>query len=765
MPKTTDIDKIDKNAAKNIADLLALQTGINKDIENDMYGTTSQNIDLDDTKNKIATITSEFKQSIGGNFFDSLKNMKSDFSDRDKKKIEEIKTAITNNKNVSMFQNLINSNYSLTNKYEDLMLVTSIIPQLKQAKTAIVNSILSPDDFTKQIALNMMINEESLSTKNNALYKTINNNILKKYKFTELMKYITDRTVTFGSYSVAVLPYSKLFKEMIDRKNSRSSHQQTRLFSESYECNLHENTMIKNNITDVGKLEAKVNKLLGNITITNEASNLFDEEVLLQEYSKQKDGTKQSIFDLSKFNKDKVKQNIQSNNKEQPLSFNTASDGLYNGDGKNTDDVKITGCKIKKLDPRRLLSLKIDEDTCLGHYYFENTETMNAIQNSGMFSFKDNILNTNAQTTVDVIYKSIGDMLWQKLDHKFVENHPDIKEKLYDILQYSDVNADSKLKITFLEADEVVEFKINNGESAFESALFFSRLYLMVLLSTITARVIRANDVRAYYVDVDAEGGVNSMLYNAIDTLQRQNQSILGMNHVSKIISAYSVFEDLFIPKTKDDRKPIDFDIISGQQIDMNSDLLELLEQICVNSSGVPLLLLQNSNDVDFARTFTMMNMTFMKTTLDRQTDINPSVTELIKKILLTELTSDDDIAIINNLECYLQSPMNLLLTNILEQINNAKDVAQSMIDVIGGQDGANTFGQAALDALMLEICKKYAPNVPFAEFKEMLDTLAVKIKKDNVVSGKDDVSGGSDTILDDGSSTGDDDFTSDTGF
>ena len=41
-----------------------------------------------------------------------------------------------------------------------------------------------------------------------------------------------------------------------------------------------------------------------------------------------------------------------------------------------------------------------------------------------------------------------------------------------------------------------------------------------------------------------------------------------------------------------------------------------------------------NLNDVDFARTYTMLNISFMKNILDRQMDINPSITELIIKIL-----------------------------------------------------------------------------------------------------------------------------------
>lgn len=714
----------DPNTLHQIGDLLKLQNDLNTDIENDIYGTTSTGDDSATiTKKKIANLMTDYKTSLNGNFFSSIRNSYKDFSKTEQQKLESIKSAIENNRNISMFQSILNNTDSLCSKYEDLQLVSSIMPSLKQAKRAIVNSILSPDDFTKQIALNFQVDQQDLSIVDPNLYKKINE-ILKSNKITKVIKKAVESSVTFGKYYIAVLPYSELYGELLRRKKQGNGSMNNTLvrglYSETTDfVSLLSEASVLGEVKDKNVFINNVKTLMENVTITNEASRLFDDEIILEKAS----GTKStSIFDIEKLQKDASKLRNKKNIKNAPAY----ADGMI-----STDEIKdpnVQGCKIKYLDPRRLIDLSPDEDTHLGYYYIETNEAKNRIRQNGLLNFNGSLTNKNTQASVDKIYKNIGDLLWKKLDHKFIENHPEIKEQMYEVLKYADVNEDSKLNIIFIQPENVVEYKINNGESVFEPSLLFSRLYLMLLLSTITAKAVRSNDVRAYSVDVDSSGGVNSMVYNAMNTLQQSNRSVLSSNNVSKLISNFSVFEDIFIPKV-DDRKTMDFDIISGQQIDTNTDLMEMLEQICVNSSGVPLQLIQNSNEVDFARTYTMLNIKFMREILDHQIDLNPSIRDTVIKVLKTEVSGDDELATIDKLDCYLQSPMNLLLTNALEQMNNARDISQTITDLVAGNNGSETYGDLVMDQFMFEVCKRYCPNVPLQEFKQLIEELKLKNK------------------------------------
>ena len=703
MPK----EKIDNNV-KQIADLIKLQKDMASDINSSIYGVTRHD-DITKTTDKISSLVSAYSKDMNGSFFDSIKKIEGSFNDNEKRKLEAAKKAIQGNREVSAFQTMINNMDSRTSKYEDLILVTSIMPQLKAAKKAIVNSILSPDDYNKQLALNLNINNKPLESVNNTLYKIINAK-LEDYEFTKHCKHIVDKTVTLGTYYVGVIPYDKLFKELIDKKerngkygkkNDKKVSENMELILEDVEIERFSECFTESNEEIVAGLKS----IYENTVISESAVSLFNEKVLTEDIKKRTDNKviQKILKDIDNFNSDRV------------ADTTTVSDGFLS---KNADKNKpeISGCKIKRLDPRRLLPLDID-DTNLGYYYIENTNSKKLLKNPNIFTAKTNMNNPSGQHAMDLLYKSIGDLLWRKLDAKFIENNNEIKERLYDVLKYADVNTDSQIEITYLESDEVIKFEIDDGESAFEQTLFFSRMYLMVLLSTITAKVARSNDVRAYYVEVDPEGGINSMVYNAINTLQKGNRSVLSMNHVSKLLSSFSLFEDVFIPKTPAGSKPIDFDIISGQSVDMNTDLLELLEQICVDAVGAPSSLIRSGMTEEFAKAYTILNINFMKNILDKQVDLNPSITKFAKAILRTELTDPHDLNDLSSCTASLQSPMNLLLTNLLEQVGNAKDVAQAISDIVVG---TNEEDNVAIEQFMKEIVKKYAPNIPITEFEEL---------------------------------------------
>lgn len=702
----------------NLIDLLSLQKDLNKDIRTDIYGVDSHNIDTSGTQEKISNLVSDIKNNMGGDFFDAINNLHSEFNANEKATISKFKQKLENDQNIGMFQSYLRSNDSKINKYEDLKLITSIMPQLRQAKTAIINSILSPDDFTKQLALNLDYNGKPLVEVDNLRYTNIQK-ILKKHKFTKLMKSVTDSTITLGTYYVAVLPYKKLYADLLNNKFKYNNINNSVANKNVKKRKLTNEKLLKESVMSIEELTEQINNIYENADVSEDSSNLLSENVILAELKK---------ADISIDNKKVCSDEILKNIKDSNSKFSN-----QNNDGFIVDknDLKISGCKIKKLDPRRVIELSIDEDNCMGYLYIENAESARSIRDFKKFNFNSNLTTNERENSIDTIYQEIGNILMNKLDKKFIEDHADIKERLYDVLKFADVNKDSRIKVSYLSTDEVVKFEINEGESVFEPALFFSRLYMMVLLSTITAKVVRSNDIRAYYVDVDADGGMNNMIYNAIDTLQSTNHSILSANHISKIISSFTAFDDLIIPRAGGEKNTIDFDIISGQNVDMNTDILELLEQICVNSTGVPLQLLQSSNDVDFARTYTMLNINFMKNTLDLQMDINPSITELIVKILSAEMMDDEgSSSLLGNLECYLQSPMNLLLTNILDQINNAKDVAQGLNDLVIGTNGENAQNSDLIDQFMLAICKKYAPNIPFNEFEALRDDILQKLNE-----------------------------------
>lgn len=686
---------------------------------------------------KISSLTKEMEYNCNNDIIGSLRDIMNKSNVQDRVKFQKIKDIIEDTRNANIVNTLFNDMKSHVSKLDDLITITSIMPQLKEARRGIVNNILSPDDVTKKISLALTIDGEDINGSDK--YKALNTSIkeiLKEVKFEKLLRQGVDKTVTVGKYYFAVLPYSHLYAEII--KNKNKLNESSEIILNENDFTIYDEEAFKNILDPEYKLSnvksSMVNFVNNNVSFSESSTSLFNDKILLHEIETLQEKKKTDTKNDKSFEKQYPFKD--SNSRENKNS--TQNDGFIDtNDDKNTPNIK--GCKIKSLDPRRLIPLKID-DTCLGYYYIETQESIKAIQHSVKFKFKD-ITKQNMEDGIDMVYKSLGDLISRKIDKKFIEDNAELKDRLYDIVKYSEDSA-MTYKITYLKPELVHEFEIDDGESPFEQALFFSKLYMLLLMTSITAKVTRSNDVRAYYVDVDAEGPTNAMLNNAINTLKRQNRSIIYYNNIQQIMSSSTVFDDIFLGKTSEGKNPIDYDIIQGQDVDIPTDVLEMLEKIAVDSTGLPLQLIQSGNEADFAKTYSMLNIKFLKRIVDFQSFLNPSITSFIIAICSCYINEDaEDFTKLQQLEASLQAPIEIQITNLSQQIENAKTLAQSLAEIMLG---SNNEDQLLYDRLVFELVKKYVSNADWTQLENIKKDIMNKIMIDkldtNSEEGYDDI-------------------------
>ena len=693
-------NKINNSNVTDYANIVNLQNKSVENINKDVYGTIEYD-SVKDVTDEVSKLVSLYNNDGSSNVIAKLNKISRDFSSQEKSKLNQIRDTLENSRELAGMRNLFSSMNSKISKYEDLLLVTKLMPRLHKAKKSMVTSILSPDDLTKQLSMNITINDKPLSEYDNTLYTKIQNT-LKKYKYVKEIKHIVDRSITFGNYYVAVLPYNKLYNDLIKNKEKIGKTINGRKLTENSKLKLYEASVstIKDTFENDKGVINNIKNSISNTIINESAIGLFDESVLTDEIKKKSE--------------------------ELYTKGNKQSDGLLQKKEYKETNFGMDGCKIKRLDPRRLVKIAID-DTVFGYWYIETKELTNAVKNPGIFKFKSNLNSELKEDGVDTVYRSLSELLYKKLDANFVRKNIDIKDSLYDVLKYADA-ANRQLNVTFLEPEYVQEFEVDEGHSVFDQSLFYAKMWLMLFLSNLSAKVARSNDVRAYYVATDAQGRVDSMVMNAINTLKKNNRSFYSMTNLGKMISAFNKFDDLVIPKDSDDKHPIDFDIVQGQSVEMDLDILEMIEKIAVDVSGTPLTLIESSANEEFAKAYAVMNLDYMRNVLDRQIDLNPSNEEFVKKILkydMNDSANDEEKNTIDALSISFQSPMTLLLTNTVDQVNNAKDLAQAMSDLVLGQNAE----QENIDDFMLEVCKMYAPNVPWNKFQEIKDRIILENK------------------------------------
>ena len=661
------LDKLNSNTASN---------------ENMVYGRAG-----DKYESSVDTALNTLKKlSDSGNTvtLNNLQKAISDgSSDEEAKKIKDHISAITNNNEKELLNNMIKGMSGTIQKMEDLALITTCMPQLRDVRRIYVSDILSPDDVTKKISLNIEYSGKDLAATHPELDKRIEM-ILKRSKFDKNLKRVVDTAVTTGLGFLSIMSYQDLFTDIIEKKNKDGKRDIKLTECVSADILLDEsiiNPVFESNTPGVPahiQIAESIASVVNDVTVCEGTSSIYDEEILLAEISTKADG-KDNISSIY----DHIKKSANKEMKTDDKSKATVDGVMETGaSSKKVTAPNISGDKVRLLDPKKVLTLKVD-DTILGYYHVDVRKkkgVSNALNNNMLSGVG---MSDGGEDAISHIYTQLGNAIIKKLDNKFIEKNEHFKDALYDILKHTN-DGKTEYVITFLEPSELIPFELENGESPFINSILYGKLWMFTMIQHIMARVSRGNDIRAYYVNTSPEGGVAPQVMSAVNQLTRKNSSLLHYNSIPKLLNQATIFTDLLIPVNGSGESPIKYDIIDAQRIETPTELLEMLEKIAVDSSGHPLQLLQSGNEADFAKTYNMLNTKYLKNILSYQYDLQPGLCEAVKAIVRNNMAEDDpDMAIVDNLDISFRSPINLVLQNAIEQINNASEIANSVVENI----------------------------------------------------------------------------------
>lgn len=739
---------------KNVEGLIKAQINATNDLETSVYGSTNA-VEQDSSKTKtlvndtISSLIQQDAESSNSDIVGTLEKYYNSQGDKSKEAFRQIKESLTNMDSANDIYKYYSEINATISKHEDLNIIVNLIPQLGDAVNTIVDTILSPDDFTKPVVLNLTSAGEAL--KDDDKFNKETREILKDYKYNKELKEIVRRTVIQGKHYVSAIPYSRAFQNILEDKNVKLEKMKMRSLTESFKPEKEGDTVISLlESTLVEELNESYGKVKGD-AISNSIIETADSVIFTEGIDSIID--KESLSEALKDTNTRVKgKNIKNIQDKLNVNGKVSTDGfaaIGASNTKETDTSALKGCILKQLDIRKLIPLEI-EDICLGYYYIDSDDSQQALRKSfnpqqWAQQIKKKANENNIANTVEKAYDNLARLILQRMDKKFLEKNAHVKEEVYGILRYHQVlHNRNAVKVTYLRPDEVHKFEISDGKSVLENVLFFAKLYLGLFLANIMMRISRSNDIRAYYVSTGLTADVSSAINHAINEVKKDSRSLMHMNHVPRMIGTVTKFTDMFIPMDKDGKKPVEFDIIQGQDIQVKDELLEMLEEIIVSGTGVPSVLLNASNDVDFAKTLTTLNSKYLRRTMGWQLDLNEPNTGLIKAILRCEM--DDKDSEIESLNATFQPPTNLILQNALDEINNARDLANTISSAIVGDNAQGDDNQRILDIVNLEVMKMYTPSVPWADFEDIYKKAKLQLKEEKQEAKITTEEGGDDT-------------------
>lgn len=686
-----------------------------QDIYSTVYSTPRKNMDVVD--NKIQDIENTVRQIIQRNPSVEVSNITSMFSRL------QLRKALNDKKGTDQLLNVFNDDRITNGLLQDYMqnkwivdldneidLVCRYLPKLEQALGILKYATLTSDNYSKDFinVQTMDYNKDEMSIFNSKFEA-----LKKKYDLVDKISSYYDDMSRYGEKWVYYVPYSKEVKRLLQRKaqNTRNTWDfsaLTNVASGYYESSLLESTSIKEAF-DIAPALAQNNNCF---KVFFDKSGILDSAI--HEHSDLvKCLTESGVYNtsiheqfLNEAQSDKstmMTHTIDPDGLELPKGFedDSSMDGLIVR-GNNIDkdiNIKVPGCVIQELERANVLPLYA-ENVFLGAYYLEfKTEenvpyTSKIASRTNMAGTVDSVIGkANQEQGTDYSTKLLNFVsayIASQINADFVNKNQDLQKEIYAILKHNDVFNDisktEMIKITFLPADDVIQFafkkdpRTHRGISDLEKSLIPAKLAACVLVTDAIGNMTRGQDKRVYYVRQNVETNISQTLLNVITQIKKSNFGLRQIESMNNILNIVGKFNDYVIPVGQSGDSPIQFEVMPGQQIETNTELVDRLTDMAF-SNIVPREMMDSITGVDFAAQLTSTNIQFIRKVFSRQSTIESLLSTFFTNLYNYEYDTNVTIT------CKLPAPIFLQMNNINQIIQSASEYASQMAEMEYGDD------------------------------------------------------------------------------
>lgn len=626
-------------------------------------------------------------------------------NDENAKKLEEL---INDNQVIeSGLMGFINNTTTVFDYDNKIDTILKYMPKLQEALDTRKDNVLSADHFSKDF-----INITSSNINNDK--ETYNEHIKfikDTYNLQELVDEIYDTASKYGEAFVYTVPYKKAVARLLRKKSSIRADldiKEATIITESGNMSMDKlpNDISINEFEQFGLSNIQLECSTGIVSsIVENTMNFEKVQQSLNEMSLNYEGanfSEETIMESAENIRDVVKGRFNKTIKDD-LSFDgfddRSNEGLIDKSKvkRSKDDkyINVPGTIVRILERKHVIPIYI-EQYCFGYYYIEVDGPYNPVgdydkMQDPTMSLKgsNSILSTNSMMDQSQkqnhIIKYISNQISNFIDAKFINTNQDLRNEIYTILKYNYDNNNShmnKIRVTFIPPDDMehVYFKMNKdthrGISDLDKAMFPATLYSSMYITHTIWNMTRAQDKRVYYVNQTVDTNISKTLLNTINQIKKGNFGIRQIENINHILNITGMFNDYIIPRGPGG-SPIDFEVMQGQKIEYQDELMTMLEEASVNSTEVPMEMIQMRNSIDYSSQLTMSSSKFLRKVYNRQSKFQKNLTRIFNKIYNNEF--DDNIT----LTVMLPPPMFLNITNTNQMMTNVNEYSQSVAQLI----------------------------------------------------------------------------------
>lgn len=364
---------------------------------------------------------------------------------------------------------------------------------------------------------------------------------------------------------------------------------------------------------------------------------------------------------------------------------------------------RIQGCDLRLVDPRTMVPIKIFDYT-FGYYYAENYEFSR--MGTTLTDIMSNQINFTERT---LVVDRLVNAVLRNLKYKdLVEGDQTLRTMILNCVLYAE-RRDSPIRIKFVPAEYVVAYNVNtdengNGQPIFLRSLFYARLYTSLLLFNITAIITKSTDSEFYYLrESELDAQYSNSVSDLMDQFQSNNIDLMRIADGDLLHGNRAINKRYYLPLGTSDLRPVDMEVVSGQQIDIHNDFMNDLKKMAIGSTGEPSVMVDFMDEVEYATAFGMVNIRFMKRCNNYSADFDPPITESVRQILKYNGSSipENDL---EKMEIVLKKHKIINNNITAQELNDIVGVAGTMIDTwLGGQETSPPEDQAFIKEYMLK--------------------------------------------------------------
>lgn len=310
-------------------------------------------------------------------------------------------------------------------------------------------------------------------------------------------------------------------------------------------------------------------------------------------------------------------------------------------------------------------------------------------------------------------------------------------------VQFTYIPPEFMCYMTYKTDDEGLPVSILDG------TLFFAYLYISSIVSSGMIKLLKSSDKEKYEIDVGLQKNANYSVTEFQKTLSTRSLYSSGMfGSLSSVIKNAGSYQRLIIPVIKGNKL---YDVTQMERYNnldpddnYTKELLQsVLDGIYINSGSF-----SEMDSVDFAKQLFTRQMEYRNNIIEAQNNYYPNfITKQVK--LLTKYSSyetynseEDKLNSIKRDEKSTASkidlakinvkpaiPTYLSMANIVEHVNQAKDVASNLAEVFS-LEGGNEVDTKTLNEFKKKIIEQYVQIVDWDKLEVLLEQCRTKAKE-----------------------------------